>query len=144
MGRGRSKKIAEPVSIEEITKPCPPGTGVTIDAVVERVKDGDTIEVSVTRKFSVRLMLLNKENLMFNTASIKTEEGKKAKEQLEKMIPSGKEIIMFVPTHHNQNLMDFSTFNRILAEIWVDGECVPCTMVKGGYASLVKREDIGE
>lgn len=141
---GRNKKVVESVSTEEITKTVPPETGITVDAVVERVKDGDTIEVSVTRKFSVRLMLQNKENLMFNTPSIKTEEGKKAKEQLEKLIPNGKEIILFVPTHHNQNLMDFSTFNRILAEIWVDGECVPCTMVKGGYASLVKREDIGE
>lgn len=142
---GRKKKVVDAVLTEEkIGKISPPETGITVDAVVERVKDGDTIEVSVTRRFSVRLMLQNNENLMFNTASIKTEDGKKAREALEKMIPSGKEIRLFVPTHHNVSLMDFSTFNRILAEIWVDGECVPCTMINGGYASLVKREDIGE
>jgi endonuclease YncB( thermonuclease family) len=78
------------------------------------VHDGDTITVSVTRTFNVRLIDVRK-------AELNTDEGKLLQQQLEDKI-LGKEVLVQIPFGKNERLMDWNSFTRVLGHVWFEGE----------------------
>ena len=92
-----------------------PRTGYATKAKVIKVIDGDTIKVEVVRHFNVRLLDIDVDEL-------NTGKGRAAKEFLEHLI-NDKEITVFIPNGRSElNLMDINSFNRLLGEIWLDGD----------------------
>lgn len=121
-----------------------PKTGWTTQAKISRVKDGDTVEVTIERKFTIRLSHPNDNGLMFNTPSISTPEGVMARDALENLFPVGKTVTVFIPANNPYELMDFETLKRMIGEIWIDNLRVTDIMLEKGFAKLVKRKDINE
>jgi endonuclease YncB( thermonuclease family) len=92
-----------------------PELGISTDAKVIRVLDGDTIEVETVRRFKVRMNNVRKPEL-------KTPEGDKCKAELQAKLPAGTTVRLFVPTHDPLKLMDINSFERIVADVWLDQE----------------------
>jgi len=92
-----------------------PELGISTDANVVRVVDGDTIEVEVIRRFKVRMRDVKKPEL-------KTPEGKIAKAELQVLLPLGSVVRLFVPTNDPLKLMDMNSFERIVADVWLDNQ----------------------
>lgn len=79
-----------------------------------RAVDGDTIEVEVTRKFKIRI-------LGIDVAEKNTELGKRARSFVNDLLKQAKRILIHVPTNNPTVLTDIASFERILANIEVDG-----------------------
>ena len=128
-----------------------PQPGLTTELQVERVKDGDTLEVSFIRRFSLRMMHQNEDNLIFQAPEKNTPEGQRAKEFLEDLLISPvslsyesdsslwKDITVFFPSNDPTSLMDMNSFERLLGEAWVDGQNIGKLMLDAGHAILKKR-----
>ena len=131
-----------------------PQCGLATKAKVERIIDGDSIEVSVTRKFTIRLVYQNEENKIFDAPEKNTQEGQEAIEFLMSLLTEKlpivsntghqageecylKEVILFIPSNNPAKLMDITSFERILGEVWVDGQNVGQLMLDNGHAKLV-------
>lgn len=124
-----------------MTQEKAPRPGLSTEVKIVRVIDGDTVEVEITRRFPVRLVHENERGLHFNADEKNTTSGKAAKKFLENLIYDDepgefKEIILFIPAGQSINLTDINSFNRLLGEIWVDGEKVTETMIAHGHARL--------
>jgi endonuclease YncB( thermonuclease family) len=99
--------------------------GLTITGLkLLNVHDGDTLELSVERKFRVRVRGVD-------CPEINTEEGKKAKEFVETlfMLNPNEKITLFIPSNKTGELMDFYSFNRIVADLYL-GETNLCKLLK--------------
>lgn len=92
-----------------------PEPGICLKAKVVRVKDADTFVVKVERQFPVRVNNLKEPETSTNNGIVR------AQLAMQKL-PVGKEVTLFIPTHDNDILMDFNSFERIVADVWVDGE----------------------
>lgn len=92
-----------------------PEPGLTTKAYVTRVVDGDTIEVEIRRRFKVRFKDYNADEL--NTLT-----GQEAKEILIKRLAEDSIVTLFIPTYDNEKLMDINSFERIVADVWHNGE----------------------
>lgn len=99
---------------------------------LDRVIDGDTVEVSVVKKFIVRI---TDEDGTFDTPEMKGSErpqGIKAKERLKELL-QGKEILMYIPTESSNDIGDlFAIGGRIVGLLFVDGESIADIMTKEG------------
>ena len=133
-----------------------PTPGWTTKAQIERVKDGDTVEVSITRTFALRLIHRNKDRLIFKAPELNTPEGIAAREYLLELLKEypatvtknvddlmlknrWREVTVFIPTNKSNKLMDMNSFERLLGELWVDGKMVTELMIDAGHAILEKR-----
>ena len=122
-----------------------PIPGWTTKAKIERVKDGDTVEVSITRRFALRLIHRNEHGLLFKAPELNTPEGVESKNYLIKLLglsvrqlDNTKDITVFIPTNKDNKLMDMNSFERLLGELWVDGKMVTRLMIDAGHAILEK------
>jgi endonuclease YncB( thermonuclease family) len=109
-----------------------PPPGVTFPAEVQRVVDGDTVDVSV--KLILRIRILDCWAPEKNTP-----EGKIASQALKDLLPKGTPIKFHVPLEKAKKLGDVLTFGRVLANIWKDSIDIGQTMVHNGYATKTKR-----
>jgi hypothetical protein len=118
-----------------ISKPEP---GLTVDATVVKVKDGDTIRLRVVYEFDVRLIHLNEEGLEFNAPERNTPAGKKTLEYLKQI--EGQVVRLLVPTGRRGNeLIDFASFTRVLGIVWTSAGLLTQDLLDKGLASLLKR-----
>ena len=112
-----------------------PQSGWVSKARVHRVIDGDTIEVEIVRRFAIRLSEPGNNN--FDVAEKNTELGKEATQFVwDLLIPTGqeKEVTIFIPAGKNDiKLMDINSFNRLIGEVWVDGERLTDILRAKGY-----------
>ena len=101
-----------------------PELGWTTEAKVTRVIDADTVEVSITRKFPVRLIDPDYPDEYFNMPERRTPLGEKLRDYLVNLlvdlpvrlhIPAGKSAI---------NFTDINSFNRIIGALWYNGKSV--------------------
>lgn len=113
-----------------------PPNGLTTEATVVRIVDGDTIEVKIERTLNIRLTDGQKPN--FNIAEKDTLLGQAAISFLQQIIPEGKTIKIFIPSENPERLMDINSFNRILGEIWVDGKSLTEVLTEFGYSNRSK------
>lgn len=121
-----------------MNKPIP---GICVDGKVNRIIDGDTVEVEITRKIKVRL-LDNEDynNKKFGCAEINTYDGVMAQAYLNGLI-GGKTVRVFIPTKENEVLLDFHTFDRILGDIFLDELNVSQALKDAHYAKRNQKED---
>ena len=110
-----------------------PKEGWTTSALVTRVIDGDTIEVEIRRTFAVRLV---DPRGKFNVAEKNTDKGQQAKHFLESTL-SDNEVKLFISAGpSNVKLMDINSFNRLLGEIWFNGNRLTDILMENGYGKL--------
>lgn len=106
----------------------PPIPGLTITGTVTRLKDADTFEVEVRRIFSVRV-----DNL--KAAEQNTKEGQDATAFASTIISPGDKVLLFIPSHDNEEFMDFNSFARVVAEVWIDNQL---------YGAIIEKADHGD
>lgn len=112
--------------------------GLSTEAKVLRVIDGDTIEVEVTRRFPIRIAHKNDQGLYYDAPNKATPAGKRTITEMEKYV--GQDILLFVPTH-GQGLIDFTSFNRVIGQLWkLDGTSITQELLDSGFANLVKKD----
>ena len=98
-----------------------PTPGITLDVKFIRAIDGDTYECEITRRFNVRLRGID-------TFEKNTENGKFAILLASDTLKQAKEITIFIPTNDPIKLMDFDSFERIVADVFHDGLNLKATM----------------
>jgi len=115
--------------------PQPP-LGLTARATVERVLDGDTLDVVL--QLPVRIRLLDCWAPEIHGAE--KPQGIASKEQLERMAPVGSHVRVQVPTGKADALGDVLTLGRVLGHVWRDGddESLSELMVAAGLATTEK------
>lgn len=90
----------------------PKEEGVCLDAKLTRILDGDTVEVTITIPFRVRL-------LGVDVAEKNTELGKRALQFVSSFL--NKDCKVYVPIN-TKNLLDATQLGRVLGQIWIDGK----------------------
>ena len=113
-----------------------PPLGLCARAIVDRVIDGDTLDVLVT--IPVRVRLLN-----CWAPEIRGEErpeGLVAKALLEQMAPVGSRVHVQIPSGDVEALPGVFSFGRVLGEVWRvgDDESLSELMVASGAATREK------
>jgi len=111
-------------------------------AVVERVKDGDTIvikpflkdEIFKNYKFTVRLLKSNTPELDSNS-KCERELAQKASEFTKNLLPAGKKITLVVDSEK-----PLDAFGRILADVIVDDKSASELLLKNKLAVLYKKD----
>jgi len=113
-----------------------PSLGLTARAVVDRVIDGDTIDVLIT--VPVRVRMIN--CWAPETRGDEKAEGQVSKALLEQMAPVGSQVHVNIPTTHVDALAGVFTFGRVLGEVWRagDDESLSALMVAAGAATREK------
>lgn len=98
-----------------------PEPGLTVVAEVVSVHDGDTIKVRITREFDVRVRDID-------TPELKSVEGKEVQKIVENLVRTAKKVIVFIPSNDPTKLMDFNSFNRVVGDVYLDGESLAETV----------------
>lgn len=113
-----------------------PPLGITARAIVDRVVDGDTIELRLMLPVTVRMLNCWAPEIHGSEKP----DGLKSKAQLEKMAPVGSEVVIHVPTGQADALSGVLTFGRVLGEVYRkgDSESLSELMVAAGMATREK------
>lgn len=105
-----------------------PDLGITARARIERVVDGDTVDLVLLTPFRVRL-------LDCWAPETSKPEGKAAKLHLEKLLPKGTIVKTHIPTGEARGVRDVFSFGRVLGHVWTETEeSVGELMVEDGFA----------
>lgn len=114
-----------------------PALGITARAEVERVVDGDTVDVVLRIPVRVRLLDCWAPELHGDDRVA----GNAAKVQMQKFLPVGSHVVLNVPTAKVDAMAGVLTFGRVLGHIYHPGkdESISVQMVRTGLASEVKQ-----
>ena len=106
-----------------------PRQGVATEAKVVRVIDADTLEVEVKRTIKVRL-------LGCNVPDKDKEISAKAFKHVTQILDAyDNKVLLFVPPGRSSlRLGDIHSFERILGEIWINGNNLSETLIACGFA----------
>jgi endonuclease YncB( thermonuclease family) len=99
--------------------------GIALKVHPISVHDGDTIKVLITREFSIRIRGVD-------TPELSTPEGKQVQKIIMDKVMNAKEVIAFIPSNDPVNLMDINSFNRIVGDLYLDGESLRSFIEKEG------------
>ena len=113
-----------------------PELGIVARAAVERVIDGDTVDVRLLNGLPVRIRLLN--CWAPEVRGVEKPAGERSKAFLQNLLPVGKAVRVKVPTGEAVDLGGVLTFGRILGEIWLGDTNVSTLMVTKGLATEEK------
>jgi endonuclease YncB( thermonuclease family) len=113
-----------------------PKLGLTARAIVDRVIDGDTLDVLITVPVRVRMLDCWAPEI---TGGEKLD-GLASKALLEQMAPVGSPVHVNIPTGDIDALAGVFTFGRVLGEVWRvgDDESLSALMVAAGAATREK------
>ena len=111
-----------------------PPLGITARATVNRVVDGDTIDVSLLLPVRIRL----RDCWAPELHGAERIAGEDAKMFVEHTLGRFDQVIVSVPTSEAQSLGDVLTFGRLLGDVYVDGESLAELVVGAGLASREK------
>lgn len=116
-----------------------PELGVAARAIVQRVVDGDTVDLVMCWPVRVRLKdVWAPETRGANRNEV--EAGLASKEALEAMLPVGSHVVLHVQTEQADSLGDVLTFSRVVGSIWNGDRDVGKAMVEAGHATRTKGE----
>ena len=123
-------------------KPQPPPLGWTTLAKVERVIDGDTLEITITRKVRIRVLDCWAPETHKTGRPGEKDFGLKVKAFVQELIDKhGTDVRVHIPTDVNQALADVLTMGRVLGDIWLaDGRSLAAILRKRGMATKTKQE----
>lgn len=115
-----------------------PPLGITAKVRVVDCVDGDTLEVELTRRLRVRLRNAWAPELRGGDMATKYA-ARQSKDNLMRLA-LGKSGVLHVPTLDADRIGDVMTFDRVLGDVWVDGqaESLAAQQVAGGFATALK------
>ena len=117
-----------------------PPEGFTTKANVSRVIDGDTVDVTITRKIRVRLKDCWAPET--RTRDLKEKQrGVASKKYLEKLLRKNKDVVLHIPADKEGDIKDIFSFGRVLGNIFIDEQDVSSEMVSVGHATRKKYRD---
>jgi len=105
-------------------KELEPGLTTVVDYI--RAVDGDTIEFKIERTFKVRVRGID-------AIELREQGGQEAKAFVNNIMHLAKEIKIFIPSNDKLKLMDIQSFERIVADVYVDGHNLADTLRTAGY-----------
>ena len=109
-------------------KEMSPQPAIRVPAKVVRVIDGDTVEVEVSTKITVRLLDCWAPERF-------TEDGKQSKKAAEMLLPPDSECMLDVPLGGHDQLHDVFSFGRVLGNLFTESfGCIAKRLVETGYA----------
>lgn len=100
--------------------------GLMIPVNFLRAVDGDTVEVEIRRKFNVRLRDID----VYEKNEPK---GREAAEFVTFILGFGGEVMVFIPTNNPDKLMDITSFERIIGDIYINDQKLQDLLRKKGY-----------
>ena len=100
--------------------------GLMIPVNFLRAVDGDTVEVEIRRKFNVRLRDID-------IIEKRDPGGKEATEYVQTVMEFAKDIMIFIPTNSPEKLMDITSFERIVGDIYINGKNLKDLLKKKGF-----------
>jgi endonuclease YncB( thermonuclease family) len=89
--------------------------GLITEVEYVRAIDGDTIEVKVERRFNIRLRGID---AVEHDAPM----GQDAKACVDTALKNAKKIQVFIPSNDPKKLMDIQSFERLVADVYIDGK----------------------
>ena len=101
-----------------------PGYCTEVDYV--RTIDGDTIEVELRRRFNIRVNNID-------VPEKDTAEGFDAACFVEQLFSRANRILIHIDTGDSLKLMDINSFERIVADVEVDGKDLKDLLIAKGY-----------
>lgn len=124
-----------------------PKPGLCKKVSVVRVIDADTIEVQLVWNIKIRLLGPSNDKFWMDAPEKNTPEGQAAIARILEVLTNPewmkdpkvgrfKEATLFIPSSKNLELLDITTFDRVLGELWVDGKCLGDLLVEEGIAKL--------
>lgn len=125
-----------PLWLKKENKMQKPPEGFTTKATVVRVIDGDTVDVSITRRLRVRLQDCWAPETRTRDI-VEKQKGIAARSFLITRI-DGKEVTLFIPSDNEGELKDVFTFGRVVGRIFMEGEDMSSLMIEAGHASKNK------
>lgn len=107
-------------------------TGLSINAEVVDVHDGDTLTVELKFRVPVRIRDLW-------APELREPGGVQSREALKTLLPVGERCIVFVPSKNPLLLMDCVSLGRVVGDIFTtDGVNVSDLMIGAGFATPKK------
>lgn len=121
------------VSAMSAEKPGPPTPSLNLVATINDVVDGDTLDVSVTHSFRVRLI----DCWAPETRGEEKERGLEAKRHMIRLA-AGKDAVVTIPLH--DDLSKSLTLGRVLGRVHVIGQekDLSTQMIESGHATKEK------
>lgn len=108
------------MAIERRTAALRPPLGYTTRCRVVEVIDGDTLEVEIVKRVRVRLLDCWAPESRTRDKTEK-EKGLAARNHLD-YLAAGKDGVLFVPGHQENEVGDALTLSRVLGQVWIDGQ----------------------
>ena len=102
--------------------------GLMLPVTFVRAVDGDTIEVEIRRTFKIRLRDID-------VAEKNTVKGAEAKAFVGGLMSEDEDVLAFIPTNNPDKLMDITSFERIVGDLYVSGELLQDTLREEGYGN---------
>jgi endonuclease YncB( thermonuclease family) len=107
-------------------------TGLSANAQVVSVHDGDTITVEVRFRVPIRIRDLY-------APELKEQTGPAAKEALESLLPVGSSCVVFIPSKNPLLLMDSVSLGRIVGDVYNQQDInVAKDMIERGFGTIKK------
>jgi endonuclease YncB( thermonuclease family) len=132
-----------------------PGTGWTTHAEVVRVLDGDTIEVEIKRKITVRIRdcWCHETTRRQGTSEENKQKGLAAKQCMGALLAgcgvddaiAGSPVVCHFPTTAEQAFAEMMTFGRVVGDVYGvtsenEGVNLASEMIDAGHAAKTKEE----
>lgn len=102
-----------------------PAPSYTFDVDSAQVVDADTIRVTVTRTFDIRVKDVD-------APEKRTPEGKDAIEFVQNELKDASELTVVIPLNDSHKLMDINSFGRLVGEFWYDGKSLKDSLINSG------------
>jgi len=111
--------------------------GLVTKIKIIKWRDADTPIVEISRQFPVRLIDTDKEG-QFDCPEKNTNEGKIAKLFAETFTANRDDVYLYIPSNNPIKLTDIASFDRILGEIWIDGEKLTDILINNNFGEIKK------
>lgn len=119
-------EINQKIELSVLTPTLIPSSTIREKAMVKRVIDGDTIELSDKRK--VRYIGINSPEMTDTRAEVKCL-AQKAKEADQKLV-EGKEVEL------EKDVSETDKYGRLLRYVWIDGQMINEELMKKGWTEV--------
>ena len=136
-------------SVVSVPQGDEPEHGWSTKVSIVRVLDGDTVEVEIRRRFLVRLQHPNDEGLIYDTPEKDTPEGLAMTNLVRKACHGSKwnaycgdysdDATLYVAAGQDINLLDQTTFKRVIGALWVAGVRLTNIGLNTGMGRLIKK-----
>ncbi len=105
--------------------------GLVTEVDFIRAIDGDTVQVRIERTFNIRLRDID-------VLELKEQGGKEARDFVKKQMEEASIIKVFIPSNDPHKLMDMQSFERLIADVYVDGRNLADVLRTAGYEKPLK------